>query len=42
MQQVPGTYSMTWSEIKHLDLRTFDELLSDKARMIEEISKRSR
>jgi len=40
MQQVPGTYAMTWTEIQRLDLRTFDDLLSDKVRMIEEISKR--
>lgn len=39
MQQVPGTYSLTWTEINSLSLRTFNQLLADKVRMIEKASK---
>ena len=36
MQQVPGTYSLTWTEIKDLPLRTFNQLLADKIRMVKQ------
>lgn len=39
MQQVPGTYSMSWSEIQKLDLHTFEKLLDDKSKLIEQIAK---
>ena len=40
MQAVPGTYAMSWTEIQQLDIKTFDRLLSDKAKMIEAQQKR--
>jgi len=42
MQQIPGTFSMSWSEIQRLDLHTFERLLSDKVKMIKQITKGNR